>query len=82
MKILGYLILIAAGLFGLFASLSIIAHELGFIGGFIAFLFFPVTLAFAPWYAGFAYGNWQLLGIIYGGTIVGSLLVGLGDKNK
>jgi hypothetical protein len=80
MKALGILIFVASGLIGMFGSLELISHELGFIGGVIAFMLFPVTLTFAPWYAVFAYGDWHLLQIIYGGAIAGSVLMSIGGK--
>ncbi len=63
----------------LFIYLSIISHELGFIGGCIAFMFFPVALVFAPWYAVMKYSYWFPVFLIYGGGIAGSILFGIGS---
>ena len=51
-KVPAVIIYVVAGLWGFFVSLGIVTDELGFIGGAIAFVFFPVALAFAPWVCG------------------------------
>jgi hypothetical protein len=47
-KIPALIIYLAAGLWGFFLRLGIVVQNLGFIGGAIALVLFPVTLAFAP----------------------------------
>ncbi len=74
MKGLASLIYIVAGIVSFFWSMSVIVQELGFIGGVIAFLFAPITIVFAPFYVGFAKGNWTLLAITYGGGILASII--------
>lgn len=46
----GFLVWFVAGLWGMFICLRILSIELGFIGAVFAFMLFPVTAAFAPWY--------------------------------
>jgi hypothetical protein len=62
------------GIFGLIAFLvnfSIVINGLGwgFLGGVLAFMFFPVTIVFAPLYAFIAWGNPLPQTITYGGGI-------------
>jgi len=78
-KITGYLVYLIAGGWGMFICLTIISQELGFIGGCIAFMFFPVALAFAPWYAVMKYGYWFPVFLIYGGGLAGTILYGIGS---
>jgi len=78
-KVPAFIIYFVAGLWGLLISLGIVVDELGFIGGVIGFMFFPVTLAFAPWYAGLAYGIWFPVILVYGGGIAAAVLYGIGS---
>jgi len=77
-KIPAYIVYFVAGLWGFFISLGIVVDNLGFIGGAIAFMFAPVTLAFAPWYEAIAHSNWFPVLLVYGGGIAGSILYGIG----
>ena len=77
-KVPAFIIYIFTGLWGLLVSLGIVTDALGFIGGLIAFVFFPVALVFAPWYAALAYQNWFPLLLVYGGMIGGSILYAIG----
>ena len=68
------------GLFGLIAFLvnfSIVINGLGwgFLGGFLAFLFFPLTIMFAPWYALIAWGNAIPIIITYGGLLLAMIII-------
>jgi hypothetical protein len=58
----------------------VIIHNLGFIGGLVAFFILPVTFVFAPFYVGFSTGNWLLLAITYGGGILGVVFVTLSKE--
>lgn len=83
-KIPGYLIYFVGGLWGFAICLGIVADKFGTIGGAIALILFPFTLTLAPFYAGFANGNWLPLALVYGSGIVGTILVAIGsaiDKN-
>jgi hypothetical protein len=79
-KVPAYIIYMVAGLWGLFVCLGIVIDGLGlgFIGGAIAFLFFPITLVFAPWYAAIAQDNWFPMILVYGGGISAAFLYVIG----
>lgn len=77
-KVPGYIIYLVAGIWGMFISLGIVVDNVGFIGGMIAFILFPFTLAFAPLYAALADGNWFPLILIYGGGICATVLIAIG----
>ena len=79
-KIPAFVIYVVAGLWGFFLCLGIVVQNLGFIGGAIAFVLFPVTLAFAPWYEALAHSNWFPLLLVYGGGIGASILYGIGSS--
>jgi len=67
----GYSIWTIAGFWGFCIELGI-AHKLaGFWGVIIAIALLPLTLFVTPFYALLADGNWILLILIYGGTIIG-----------
>ena len=78
-KIPGFIVYFVAGLWGFFISLGIVVDHLGFIGGAIAFLLAPVTLAFAPWYEAIANSNWFPVMLVYGGGIGATILVAIGS---
>jgi len=75
----GYIVYFVAGLLGFFVSLGIVIDELGFIGGAIAFVLAPVTLIFAPWYEAIANSNWFPVMLVYGGGVIGSILMAIGS---
>lgn len=77
-KITAFSIYFVAGIWGLFICLGVVVKELGFIGGVIGFMFFPVTLYFAPWYEAISKGNWFPVILIYGSTFVAAILAGIG----
>lgn len=78
-KIPGYLIYFIGGLWGFAICLGIVANKLGTILAVISLFFFPVTLVVAPFYAGFANGNWLPLALVYGSGILGTVLVAIGS---
>ena len=81
MRALAMIIYFGAGIVSFFWSMAVIIDNLGFFGGLIAFVFFPVTIVFAPFYVGFSTGNWTLLAISYGGGIVASIILAMcGDE--
>lgn len=77
-KIPAFLIYFVAGIWGFFICLGIVVDQLGFIGGAVAFVIFPVTLTFAPVYAALADSNWFPLILIYGGGVGASVLYAIG----
>lgn len=68
-KFAGYLLAFVAGLYGFLICLSIVSHELGFLGAVIGFMLFLVMLTVAPFYALVAYRAWWPLIVCYGGMI-------------
>lgn len=66
----------------LFWSMSIIVQQVGFFGGLIAFLLAPITITFAPFYIGFAQGDWTLVAITYGGGIIGAMISMMDNSDK
>ena len=77
-KIPAFIIFFLAGLWGFFITLGIVVDNLGFIGGAIAFMLAPVTLAFAPWYEALAHSNWFPVILVYGGGIGAWILYFIG----
>ncbi len=77
-KIPAFLIYSVAGIWGFFICLGIVVDQLGFIGGAVAFVIFPVTLTFAPVYAALADSHWFPLILIYGGGVGASVLYAIG----
>lgn len=78
-KVPAILVWVLGGIWGLFICMGIIYDELGFLGAVIAFFVLPFTLYLAPWYAGFADGNWQPVMVIYGATITAAALYFIGS---
>jgi hypothetical protein len=78
-KIPAGIIFFGAMIWGFFICLRIVIDQLGFIGGAIAFIFFPVTLAFAPWYEAISNGNWFPLLLIYGCGFFSTILLMVGS---
>jgi hypothetical protein len=78
-KVPAYVIYLVGGIWGFFISMGIVTDELGFIGGAVAFVVAPFTLAFAPWYAAIADNNWFPVGLVYGGGITASIFYGVGS---
>lgn len=84
-KVPAVVIFLVVALWGFFVSMGIVTDHLGFLGGLIAFIFFPVTLGVAPWYAAIAESNWFPLLLVYGGGITASILFAIGaaiDKDS
>lgn len=79
MAVIGYLIYIVCGLWGLFISFQIVASVFGEGIAFLSLVVAPALLAVAPLYALFSYGDWFPLAVVYGGTIVGGIFVTIGD---
>ena len=77
LRFLGIAVYFLGGLWGLFLCLGIVNAKAGFIGLVVAFFVLPVTLYVAPFYSGFADGDWFPLMVIYGSSIVGIVLFGL-----
>lgn len=69
----GGLFYMIGGFFGLFVNLSFLHDYLGwgFFRTMAAFFLFPITLVFAPWYAGIGFDYYFPLFLTYGGIGVG-----------
>jgi hypothetical protein len=78
-KVPGMILYFVGGLWGLFVCLGIVADTLGFIGAVVALFLLPFTLYLAPWYAGFADGNWFPLLLVYGSGVGAMILIGVGS---
>jgi len=72
----------AAMFLGSLLSYGFVLHKLGFILGVVAAVLFPITIAVAPWYEGFAQTNWLPFILVYGGLGALCLLGFLSDKLK
>ena len=79
LKVLGMLVWIVVGLWGLFICLGIISHAAGFWGVVAAIFLAPITFLAAPLYAGFEQNNWFPLILNYGGGLVAIVLIGIGS---
>ena len=79
LKMLGMLTYFVAGLLGLVICLRILVDVGGFFLALVGFVFFPVAIAFAPWYALVADGNWAPLIVVYGGGFLGIMLNAAAD---
>ena len=78
-KVVGWIVLSVAGLWGFFLCLAIISKAAGFWGIVVALSIGPVTFVAAPLYAGFAWGDWFPLVLNYGGVIVAVILISIGE---
>ena len=81
LSILGTIFWWLCSIAGFFLSLAIV-HEVtpNFFVFAIAFVFFPLTFAVAPFYALFHWGNWIPLAINYGGLIGSAILRAVGNR--
>ena len=78
-RCLGLLIFLLGGLCGFGATQRVVEDLLGGFFAFISFFVFPVPFYLAPFYAGLAHGDWSILLINYGSTIVGGALFAVGQ---
>ena len=81
-KVVGWIVFAVAGLWGFFLCLAIISKAAGFWGIVAALFLGPVTFVAAPFYAGFAWGDWFPLVLTYGGGIVATVLIGIGSAMR
>ena len=75
---LGY---VSGGIFGLWAfvlDLGVLTTLGGFWLALVGLLLFPVAMALAPFYAGFAWGDWHPLGVTVAGTLMMWVFMGIG----
>lgn len=78
-KGIGYIVFFIFSLWGLLICFQLIKYVFGEQYALISLLIFPLTLFFTPWYVLYESGNWFPLLIIYGGWLVGRVLVNIGE---
>ena len=76
----GMLIYFVCGIWGAITCFQIVAENFGNILAIISLILAPTLLGLAPWYAGLSHGDWFPLLLVYGGGIVGTVLVTIGSK--
>ena len=74
----GFLIIIVCGIWGLILCFGIVQEVLGTIVAVLSLFLAPFLLSLAPWYQGFVNSDWIPLALIYGGGIIGYILIGIG----
>lgn len=79
LKVVGFIVFVVAGLWGLFLCLGIVSKVAGFWGILVALLLTPFTLVATPLYAGFTWGDWFPFTLNYGGAIVSGTLIAIGS---
>ena len=79
-KVPGYVLYVVGGLWALGLSLNIVHDALGSVAMFISFFLLPVTLGIAPFYEGFAHGNWFPAILTYGSGIAATGLISIGTR--
>lgn len=77
---IGVLVWLLIGIIALVVDVQVVIVGLGwgFIGGVAAILFFPLTLALAPWYALIALSNPIPLIITYPAGFLGMIIMAVG----
>jgi putative effector of murein hydrolase LrgA (UPF0299 family) len=78
-KILGYLILIIAGLISLYGEWRYVVVNVGWVDPITFLLLSPLELVFVPFILALQ-GHFQLLIITYGGGALGAFFVATGSK--
>tara|TARA_Y100001935_G_C17215406_1_gene462326 strand:- start:61 stop:318 length:258 start_codon:yes stop_codon:yes gene_type:complete len=85
---MGWGISLFMGIWALFGAFDVVSILFGKVVAVLSLVIFPVPLALAPWYLGFAYGDWTLLFITYGALPIFWLFIGIssvflqfGDKD-
>jgi len=76
----GGVLLASSVLYSIFLSFEIIFAILPGWFAYLSLIFFPFVYTIAPFYSGFAMGDWTLLLISYLGWIPGAILLGVGSK--
>ena len=78
-KVPGLIVGFLGGVWGFFICIGIVKAKLGFMGVILGMMFFPFIISLAPWYAGFAHGNWMPLIVVYGSGIAAVTLFAIGS---
>ncbi len=79
LQLIGGALWVFGGLWALGLCIGIVYDALGTIGAIAALFVLPATLGIAPWYEGFAHGNWFPLLLTYGSGIGGTILMSVGS---
>ena len=74
LTMLGWIVFIAAGIWGFVLCLGIVHELLGIIGVIVGLFLFPALVGLAPWAALLLWGVWTPLIVVYGGGILSYLL--------
>lgn len=77
-QILGGVVFILASLIGFLSSIAIVVKTWGVWAFILGMVLFPIVFAVAPFYIGFALGDWSVVIVQYGGMLVGFILVAIG----
>ena len=81
LEVIGYVLWIVGVLWGFVLCLEIIFKVVGY-WGILALILAPITIAAAPIYAVFAWGNWFPLVLVYGGSFVSSAIIVTGGAMR
>jgi len=76
----GGILMASAILYSIVLSFKIIFAVFPGWFAYLSLIFFPFVYTVAPFYSGFAMGDWTLLLISYLGWIPGAILLGIGSK--
>lgn len=74
----GGVVFAITGLWGLLLCIAVVKQVAGFFGTVAALFLFPITFVAAPFYAGFALGDWFPFAVNYGGAAAAMALLGVG----
>jgi|TARA_B110001452_G_scaffold149204_1_gene124203 hypothetical protein len=80
--IAGGLAVAAASFFGVYLSFSVVFDVFPAWFAYLSLIFFPMVYGIAPFYSGFALGDWNLFLINYLGVLPGALIIWIGTIIK
>jgi hypothetical protein len=76
----GGILIGSAVIYSVVLSFEIVFSVFPAWAAYLSFIFFPAVYGIAPFYAGFAMGDWTLLILSYVGWIPGGILIFIGNK--
>jgi hypothetical protein len=74
-KFVGYTIIVLVSLYSLWVDIAFLNAVYGVSGVVIGFVVFPLTITLIPIYLLFAFGVWFPALVVYGGGILGALIL-------
>ena len=77
-SMLGAVVGLVGGIWGLIVCLGIISSKAGTLAAILALVLLPATLSIAPWYVALAENNWFPVLLVYGSGVGAALLHQLG----